>query len=445
MTGERSVTNQARVSYPLERATLGNGLRVLLAPDRSVPVVAVAVYCDVGMRSEPIGRTGFAHLFEHLMFQGSENVPKLDHFRHVQSAGGTFNGKTHLDYTQYYQVVPSNALDRALYLEADRMRVPALNEENLRIQIDVVKEEIRVNVKNKPYGCFPWLTLPGVLFQTFPNAHDGYGSFADLESATVADAHQFFERYYAPANMLLCVGGDFDPSRALRLVERYFGAIAHRPAPARPDFAEPPLTGQRRLTQADPHAPLPAVAAGWRVPDPVSDWAGYLPYVLLARIMSGTPASRLYRRLVERDRLVTSQRCYLGMLGDPFDVADPTALIFTARQSSDGPADPVLDAAMEEFDRLAHDGIPQRELSGVTARIATELLRETDPMLGRLQALTALELRHDRAELLGELPALLASVDEQAIRAAAATVSADRCGIVELRPAHLSQEAGRAA
>ncbi|HEX6870304.1 MAG TPA: insulinase family protein, partial [Micromonosporaceae bacterium] len=144
----------------LERLTLPNGLRVVLAPDRSAPVVGVAVVYDVGIRSEPQGRTGFAHLFEHLMFQGSENLEKLAHFRHVQGAGGTFNGSTHLDYTDYYEMLPSNALERALFLEADRMRGPRLTEENLRNQVDVVKEEIRVNVLNRPYGGFPWLKLP---------------------------------------------------------------------------------------------------------------------------------------------------------------------------------------------------------------------------------------------------------------------------------------------
>ena len=160
-----------------ERFTLPNGLRVVLAPDRSAPVVGVAVVYDVGIRSEPEGRTGFAHLFEHLMFQGSANLEKLAHFRHVQGAGGTFNGSTHLDYTDYFEILPSNALERALFLEADRMRGPRLTEENLRNQIDVVKEEIRVNVLNRPYGGFPWLKLPPVMFDTFPNAHDGYGSF----------------------------------------------------------------------------------------------------------------------------------------------------------------------------------------------------------------------------------------------------------------------------
>src|SRR5689334_17561462 len=153
------------------------------------------------------------------MFQGSANLEKLVHARHIQGAGGNFNGSTHLDYTDYFEMLPSNALERALFLEADRMRGPRLTEENLRNQIDVVKEEIRVNVLNRPYGGFPWLRLPPVLFDTFANAHDGYGSFDDLEAATVPDAAEFFSRYYATGNAVLSVAGDFDPARAAELVE----------------------------------------------------------------------------------------------------------------------------------------------------------------------------------------------------------------------------------
>ena len=155
----------------MERFTLDNGLRVVLAPDRSVPVVAVSVFYDVGMRNEPEGRTGFAHLFEHMMFQGSANVPKMEHARLVQAAGGTFNGSTHQDYTNYYEALPSEALERALFLEADRMAAPSITAENLRNQIDVVKEEIRVNVLNRPYGAFPWLQLPQIAFESFANTH----------------------------------------------------------------------------------------------------------------------------------------------------------------------------------------------------------------------------------------------------------------------------------
>ncbi|OLR92330.1 M16 family metallopeptidase [Actinokineospora bangkokensis] len=418
----------------LVRTRLANGLRVLLAPDRTVPVVAVAVHYDVGMRSEPEGRTGFAHLFEHLMFQGSERLPKLDHSRYVQSAGGLFNGSTHLDYTQYHDVLPSNALERALFLEADRMRAPDLNAENLRVQIDVVKEEIRVNVTNKPYGCFPWVHLPGALFRTFANSHDGYGSFADLDSATVADAHQFFDRYYAPANALLTVGGDFEPDEALAMVHRHFGPIDHRPAPPRPDFAEPAPTARRRLVHHDPHAPLPAVAAGWRVPDPVGRWADYLPHLLLTEVMSDGPTSRLHRRLVRTDRTAISQRCYLGMLGDPFDTADPTALVCTARQAPGADCEQVLDAVVEEFAAVAAHGPGERELARVAGRLTTRLMVETDAVLARTQALASLELRHGRAELLDELPELFAAVTPDQVRAAAARLTGDRCGMVELRP-----------
>ena len=185
-------------SFSLTHHTLSNGLRVVVAPDRSAPVVGVAVLYDVGFRSEPEGRTGFAHLFEHLMFQGSANLEKLEHFRYVQSSGGTFNGSTHFDYTNYFEALPSNALERGLFLEADRMTSPRITAENLANQLDVVKNEIRVNVMNRPYGGFPWIYLPPVLFDTFANSHNGYGGFEDLESATVEDASDFFDKLLRP-------------------------------------------------------------------------------------------------------------------------------------------------------------------------------------------------------------------------------------------------------
>ena len=246
-------------SFELTRHTLGNGLRVVLAPDRSAPVVGIAVLYDVGIRSEPEGRTGFAHLFEHLMFQGSANLEKLEHFRYVQASGGVFNGSTHFDYTNYFEVLPSNALERGLFLEADRMRSPRITEENLANQIAVVKEEIRVNVLNRPYGGFPWLELPPVLYDTFANSHNGYGGFVDLESATVQDAADFFNRYYAAGQRgargrrrLRRRRGDRDDREALR---RHPEA---RPAPVRPDFGEPQLTAERRGQAIDQHAPIPA-------------------------------------------------------------------------------------------------------------------------------------------------------------------------------------------
>jgi zinc protease len=419
--------------YPVERLTLDNGLRVVLTPDRSAPVVGVAVVYDVGIRSEPAGRTGFAHLFEHLMFQGSESLEKLAHFRHVQGAGGSFNGSTHLDYTDYFEVLPSNALERALFLEADRMRGPRLTEENLRNQVDVVKEEIRVNVLNRPYGGFPWLKLPPVMFDTFPNAHDGYGSFVDLESATVDDAAEFFERYYACGNAVLAVAGDIDVPRATALIERHFGDVAARPAPVRPDFTEPDLTAERRATYTDKLAPLPAVACAWRVPDPVTDFAAYLPYVVLAEVLTDGDASRLVERLVQRDRTATSIGGYLGFMGEEYAVRDPTALLLQAHLPPGGDVDKVLRTVDEELERLATGGLDPGELDRTQARMATHLLGSTDPVLGRALPMAVLEQQRGTPELVNDLPRLVGQITEAQIVTAAATLRPDRRATVDVQ------------
>lgn len=411
-----------------------NGLRVVLAPDRSAPVVGVAVVYDVGIRSEPAGRTGFAHLFEHLMFQGSENLEKLAHFRHVQGSGGTFNGSTHLDYTDYFEMLPSNALERALFLEADRMRGPRLTEENLRNQVDVVKEEIRVNVLNRPYGGFPWLKLPPVMFDTFPNAHDGYGSFDDLESATVPDAADFFAKYYAAGNAVLAVAGDLDVEQAVKLVERHFGDVPARPAPQRPDFTEPDIAGERTEAYTDQLAPLPAFAAAWRVPDPIGDFAGYLPYVVLAEVLTDGDASRLVQRLVLTDRSVTTIGGYVSFMGEPFDVRDPTALLLQAHLPPGGSVSAVLAAIGEECDRLAQDGLAEGELARTVARMSTHLLRDADTVLSRALHYAVLEQQRGDAALAGELPRLLTDVTEEQVRAAAAALMPSRRAVVEVVP-----------
>ncbi|HEX5740121.1 MAG TPA: pitrilysin family protein [Pilimelia sp.] len=435
-TGGRRAT-AARIPgtrYPVERFTLDNGLRVVLSPDRGVPVVGVAVVYDVGIRSEPEGRTGFAHLFEHLMFQGSANLEKLAHFRHVQGAGGSMNGSTHLDYTDYYEIVPSNALERTLFLEADRMRGPALTEENLRNQVDVVKEEIRVNILNQPYGGFPWLKLPPVMFDTFANVHDGYGSFVDLDSATVDDAAAFFRRYYACGNAVLAVAGDVDVPTATALIERHFGSVEARPAPPLPNFDEPDLTAERRAAYTDPLAPLAVLAAGWRVPDPVADLTAYLPYVTLSQILTDGDASRLARRLVQRDRSATQVGSYLGFMGDAFDVRNPTAALVQASLPPGGTADPVLRAVDEELERIAADGVAADELARVTARMCTQLLQDTDSVLRRAQRMAVFALQHDAPDLLNSLPRRLAAVTAAQVAEAAATLRPQRRAVVEAVP-----------
>jgi zinc protease len=419
--------------HPVERFTLPNGLRVVLAPDRSVPVVAVSVFYDVGMRNEPEGRTGFAHLFEHLMFQGSANVPKMEHARLVQAAGGTFNGSTHQDYTNYYQALPSEALERALFLEADRMAAPAITEENLRNQIDVVKEEIRVNVLNRPYGAFPWLQLPQIAFETFANTHDGYGSFVDLESSTVDDAADFFSRYYAPGNAVLCLGGDLDVAGTERLVERWFAAVPAREVPPTPATGEPLPTTVRRDVVEDRLATAPAVALGWRVPDPLAEFDRYLGTVLLAELLSEGDASRLERRLVHDDRTAIAQSSYVGMFGDPFDVRDATLLTTQVHHPAAVPVERVTAAVHEEIGRIAEDGVPADELRRVQARTEAQLLRQADSVLGRTLAFAAAEIVHGRAELAGELAARLAAVPPDVVQQAARDLDPGTVAVLELQ------------
>jgi zinc protease len=418
----------------ISRHTLDNGLRVVLAPDRSAPVVTVAVLYDVGIRSEPEGRTGFAHLFEHLMFQGSANLEKLEHFSYVQKSGGTLNGSTHFDYTNYFETVPSNALERALFLEADRMLAPRLTEENLANQIDVVKNEIRVNVLNRPYGGFPWIHLPAVLYDTFANAHNGYGGFEDLESATVDDARDFFRRYYAPGNAVLSVVGDLDVDETLAMIEKHFAAIPKRRPPKRPNFAEPPLTEERRGQHHDAMAPIPAVAVGYRLPDPIGRFDDHLARVLLAEVLSDGDASRLTRRLVHRDELVTDISAYIGEFGDPFDEREPTVFTISARYPDAGSLDDVLAAVDDELAVLADDGLADGELERVRVRLGSVLLRELDSNTSRGLEVAKFELLHGRAELLAELPERLSAVSADAVRAAADGLRRSGRAVLELVP-----------
>ncbi len=419
-------------TFDLVHHTLDNGLRVVLAPDASAPVVGVAVLYDVGIRSEPEGRTGFAHLFEHLMFQGSANLEKLEHFRYVQGSGGTFNGSTHFDYTNYFESLPSNALERGLFLEADRMRSPRITAENLANQLEVVKNEIRVNVLNRPYGGFPWIHLPAVLFDTFANSHNGYGGFEDLESATVDDAADFFDRYYAPANAVLSVAGGLDADETLEMIEKHFGGIRKRRAPKRPSFAEPALTAERRDTIRDAHAPIPAVAIGYRVADPVASLDDLLALLLLTEVLSDGDASRLQRRLVQRDHLVTDIAAYVGEFGDPFDERDPTTLTVSAHYADKDALNRILAALDEELARIADDGLEPGELDRVRARLVASMLRDADAVISRALELAKFQLIHNRAELITELPGRLAAIGEADVRAAAASLTPERRAVLEL-------------
>jgi len=417
---------------PVERLVLDNGLRVVLAPDRSAPVVGVAVYYDVGFRSEPEGRTGFAHLFEHLMFQGSANVGKMEHAHLVQGAGGTLNGSTRSDYTNYYEVLPTPALELALWLEADRMRSPRLTQETLDNQVAVVTEEIQVNVLNRAYGGFPWILLPPVAFRTFANSHNGYGDVSELQAATLEDAQRFFDRYYAPANAVLTVAGDLDVDEAAALVRRHFDAVPARPAPERPSFAEPPPDGERRERVVDRLAPLQPVAVGWHGPDPLEEVDAALATVVLDAVLTDGDASRLQRRLVQDDQVAVEVAAYQGVFGDPFDSRGPVLHQVVAHHPREVPVDRLLAALDDELARVATDGLEAGELQRVQARLVAEHLRAADSLLERTQQLSVFALQRDRPELVDELGAMLAAVTAESVREAAARMRPDARAVLEL-------------
>jgi zinc protease len=423
-----------RPALAVERFTLDNGLRVVVGPDRSAPTVAIAVHYDVGFRSEPEGRTGFAHLFEHLMFQGSANLEKGQADRLIEGNGGSMNGSTRSDYTNYISMLPSNALELGLFLEADRMKGVRLTPETLRNQIDVVKEEIRVNVLNRPYGGFPWIDLPPVMFRTFNNAHNGYGSFVDLESATIDDAADFFAKYYAPGNAVLSVTGDVEPEALAAMVERFFGEIEARPVPPLPDCSEPLPTAERRGVRQDPMAPMPAVAVGYRVPDPIDDLERYAAVVLLSEVLTDGEASRLYQRMVRQDRLVSHVFGMMGTFGDPFEVRDPTMLQVLAYHP-EAEVDQVLGALDDEIARLA-EGIDDGELFRVVTSVVSDDFGHLDNLLNRATTLAVLEQQRSAPELVNELAGILASVPPDAVvKAAAEWLPPSQRAVLEVRPA----------
>lgn len=406
-------------SIEIHRLRLGNGLRVVLSPDRSAPAVAVTCHYDVGFRSEPEGRTGFAHLFEHLMFQGSATLEKLEHFRLVTSNGGSFNGSTRNDFTNYYEILPSNALELGLFLESDRMRAVRLTPENLANQVAVVEEEVRVNVLNQPYGGFPWIDMPQVLFETFPNAHNAYGEFADLEAATLEEAAGFFETYYAPANAVLAVAGDFDVAAARRLVRKHFGGIESRPAPPTVDASELIPKKERRLTRHDPLAPEPAVALGYRTANPIRNFADYVAAILTNLVLTQGKASRLHRRLVKKDRLANSVSGSVGLVGGAFEVRDPAIFEIVAMYPSGVGTAEVTGAIDEEIARLIDDPPTPSELTAIKNSSISAYLGGLDGLMTRATLLAAFEQQRSRPQLINEIPAIYQSVTPEAVSAIA--------------------------
>jgi zinc protease len=293
------------MQIPIEEYRLENGLRVILSRDDSTPVVAVNLWYDVGSRNERPGRTGFAHLFEHMMFQGSENVPDTGHIAHIERVGGSMNGSTWLDRTNYFQTVPAKDLELVLWLESDRMghMLPALTQEKLDNQRDVVKNERRQRVDNQPFGDWDERLQALVFPPDHPYHHSVIGSMADLDAATLEDVQDFFRTYYAPNNAVLTICGDFDTGRVKEMVERYFGPIPRGPAvpplPGTPDI--PLLIGEEQRHVVEQEIALPRVYLAYRLP-PYGDERFYAAEIA-SHTLAGGKASRLYRSLVREQRI----------------------------------------------------------------------------------------------------------------------------------------------
>ncbi len=355
-----------KIHVPIEHATLANGLRVVASPDRSAPVVTVGVYYQIGFRLEPRGRSGFAHLFEHMMFQGSENAGKMEHIRLINSSGGMLNGTTNYDVTNYYEAVPSNALERVLWLEADRMRALKVDDENLRNQRDVVKEEVRVNVMNQPYGGFPWLDLPPVAFRNWPNAHNFYGDFVDLDAATLDDVQRFFRTYYAPNNAVLLMIGDLDSSQALLLAKRYFEDIPSGPLPPRADVSEPPQAEERRGEVEEKFGPLPAIAIGYTLPSRnTPDWYAM---AIVERILHGGRVGRIYRQLVLEKQIALET----DGTADIFDANGPTQMVTRIFYKPELTPEAAVEAFDDVIREIQEKGITNEELDPVKVKFRSD-------------------------------------------------------------------------
>jgi zinc protease len=414
-----------QLHIPLETTQLESGLRVVVSPDRTAPVATVGVYYNIGFRLEPHGRSGFAHLFEHMMFQGSEHAGKMMHIKLINSSGGVLNGSTHYDVTNYYESIPSNAVERVLWLEADRMRALKVDDENLRNQRDVVKEEVRVNVLNQPYGGFPWLDLPPIAFRNWHNAHNFYGDFADLDAASLADVQQFFRTYYSPSNAVLLMIGDVTPDEGFALARRYFGSIPPGPPMPKADVSEPPFDGVRRGEVEEKFGTLPAFAVGYRAPERrTPDWHAL---AILDHALHGGRAGRVYRQLVlEQQIAVDTAGGIQYPVGDLFDYNGPTLLASRVLHKPEYSSEQALEAFDAVIDAVCQRGIEQDELEQVKVKFRSEYVSSLEgghgpsiPRYGLMNYLACFTLFDNDPSLVNSILDGFLQVTREQVRAAA--------------------------
>jgi len=389
------------MQIPIETETLANGLRVIYSEDHVAPLVAVNLWYHVGSANEREGRTGFAHLFEHMLFQGSANVQANEHFELVQRAGGTLNGSTWLDRTNYYETVPSNQLALALWLEADRMGrlLPAMTQQKLDTQRDVVKNERRWSVDNQPYGTW-WERLPALTYPvTHPYHHSLIGSMEHLSDASLEDVAEFFATWYTPDNAVLTIAGDFDPAEARDLVRDYFGPIARNPSPpSRPDFSVPPRFERPLREVVEDDVQLPRAIVAMRIP-PCGTERWYAASVAGA-ILGMRKGSRLYRTLVREQRVAADASAYTFDLTKGADL-----LVVDATANAEISADRLERAVHEALDALVRDGVTDAELARALALIETDFVSSLQSASDRADTLSRFATYFGDATLVNAQPA----------------------------------------
>ncbi len=430
-----------RWTVPVAVKKLDNGLTVVISEDHSAPVVGVSVVYHVGMRLEPRNRTGFAHLFEHLMFQGTPNAKKGVFDSVITGGGGSNNGSTRPDFTNYIETAPVSALDAILWLEADRMKTLDFNPETLKNQQDVVKEEIRVNVKNQPYGGFMWIDIGQHAFQKWENNHDGYGSFEDLENASLKDVAAFHRDYYGPNNAVLAIAGDITPEQGFALAQKYFGGIAARATPAAPDFREGLNTQEKRVQQSDALAQVPAIAAAWKMPDRGSK--DQAPMAVLGALLANGDASRLHQGLVKGRELALNVELLYGLTSE-WEYDGPTLFTVFALYKPSTDADAMLKGIDEEIARIAREGADEATLTRIKTQLLADWYNGLEMFQLRADTLAKLQTLWGDANVANRIPGWIQSVTSDDLKRVAATylTTANRT-VIDRKPASMLAPAAK--
>lgn len=382
------------IRLEFEEFKLENGLRVILAEDHSAPTYSISVTYDVGSRNERPGRTGFAHLFEHMMFQGSEKVGKGEHFILIFNNGGGMNGTTNVDRTNYYETLPANQLDLGLFLEADRMRSLVINQANLDNQRNAVQEERRLSVDNRAYGK-TFEAIFETAYDNFAYKHSTIGSMADLDAATVEDVAEFFRIYYAPNNAVLSLVGDFKKKEALAKIEKYFGDIPAQPPPSEPDMTEPEQKGERRKTLEDSFARLARVDIVHKIPPAnTPDW-----YALdvLGEVLASGQSSRLYQKLVKEEQVA------VAAAGGVFMFRGPSILLLLALARPGKEMAEIEKLIYEEIERLKNEPIEDWELEKVRMQLRRQRAQQLQSTSFRAQTLGEYAVNFDDPGLINTI------------------------------------------